>query len=394
MHVVFAAADARGAGRHDDVRGLQRVDAHRSATGPWPQSWPGSTSIMIWRCLPPKGAGRRQAGNGEQLDADEVEAVVEELLLGQRLAGDSVICTTGTLAALNWMTLGGVMPGGAMRRMRVVDRVDLGDGAADIGAGLEIDLEQADAGNGLGLDALDAVDGGGIGALADQDDAPLHVLGGQAGIVPGDQHDRNVDDREDVDDHARHREPAHQQDQQRHHRRRVGPAQRQDAPIPSSACPPAVPGSAHFLPRGGLRKYCRPAAAATRIDVFVSGNRIGGRGGALAKRPHPELGRKAAMSKDTGQGPPLTSCGARRVLRHALRASSGRGEEVVRVGQHECALPAELPHPELARRACRRIRGKDPGLPKFSSHPQAKRPTTPSNPHLFNIPVGSARIGA
>ena len=34
------------------------------------------------------GRGRRHALDGEQADADEVEAVVEELLLGEGLAGD------------------------------------------------------------------------------------------------------------------------------------------------------------------------------------------------------------------------------------------------------------------------------------------------------------------
>ena len=75
----------------------------------------GSMSTLTWRCLPPNGAGVDRPGIGEQAHADEVEAVVEDLLLGQALA-DAVSCATGTLEALNWITLGGCMPGGMMRR--------------------------------------------------------------------------------------------------------------------------------------------------------------------------------------------------------------------------------------------------------------------------------------
>src|SRR5690242_16869880 len=49
----------------------------------------------------------------------------------------------------------------------------------------------------------------------------------------------------------------------------------------------------------------------------------------LPHPPHPELGRKAAMSKDTARVSPVRGAAfvssALLVLRHALRASSGRG---------------------------------------------------------------------
>ena len=77
----------------------------------------------------------------------------------------------------------------------------------------------------LRFDARDAVDRGGIGAFGDEHDATFHVLGGEAVVVPHHQHDRDVDHREDVDDHARDRQRAHQQDQQRGDRRGVRPAQ-------------------------------------------------------------------------------------------------------------------------------------------------------------------------
>ena len=166
-HVIFVAADAGGAGRHDHVGVLQRSEhAPRRQTlgaelGRIDIDHDLARLAAEWR-------GARKAGNGEQLDADEVQRIVGKLLLGQRLAGDG---------HLHHRHVGGVeLDDGGRRHARRhdvhdrrVDGTDLGDGAADIGAGLEIDLEDADAGDRLGFDAADAVDGGGIGALADQD---------------------------------------------------------------------------------------------------------------------------------------------------------------------------------------------------------------------------------
>ena len=159
------------------------------------------------------------------LHAQEVEAVVEDLLLGQRLAVER---------DLHHRHVRGVEPDHVRRRDagrrdaqdRIVLRVDLRDGAADVGALGEIDLEDAEARDRQRLDALDAVDRGRIGALADQHDAPFHVLGGEAGIVPGDIDDRDVDVREDVDHHALRRQEAHQQDEHAGDRHGVGAAQR------------------------------------------------------------------------------------------------------------------------------------------------------------------------
>ena len=128
---------------------------------------------------------------------------------------------------------------------------DLRDGAADIGARLEVDLQDADAGDRLRLDAGDAVDGGGVGALADEDDAAFHVLGGQAGIVPHHHHDRDVDDGEDVDDHPRDRQRAQQDDQHRSDRGRVRPAQGEAHQTDHSGFPSSYsssPSVGAFLP--------------------------------------------------------------------------------------------------------------------------------------------------
>ena len=156
----------------------------------------------------------------------KLSAVVEDLLLGQRLAVER---------DLHHRHVRGVEADHVRRRDagrrdaqdRIVLRIDLRDGAADVGALREIDLEDAEARDRQRLDALDAVDRGGIGALADQHDAPLHVLGGEAGIIPGDVDDRDVDVGEDVDDHALRRQEAHQQDEHAGDSHGVGASQRE-----------------------------------------------------------------------------------------------------------------------------------------------------------------------
>ena len=50
-------------------------------------------------------------------------------------------------------------------------------------------------------------------------------VGGQAGIIPDHQHHRNVDDRENVHDHARDRQHAQKGDQERRDRGGIGAAQ-------------------------------------------------------------------------------------------------------------------------------------------------------------------------
>ncbi len=78
---------------------------------------------------------------------------------------------------------------------------------------MEIHLDQADAGDAIGFDAFDAIDRGRIGALADDDDATLHLLGRQSGVVPADENDRDVDLGEKVDHHTRHRQAPEQEHQ-------------------------------------------------------------------------------------------------------------------------------------------------------------------------------------
>ncbi len=217
------AADACGAGGHDHVGVLQRVK-HRPGRQPLGAELGWIDIDHDLARFAAEGRGRRQAGNGEQLDADEVQRIVSKLLLGQRLARNG---------HLHHRHIGGVVLDDGGRRHarrhnvddRGIDGTDLGDGGAHIGARLEIDLQDADARYRLGFDAADAVDSGGIGALADHDDAPLHVGCRQARIGPHHQHHRNVDDGKNVHDHPGDGQDTQKRDQQRGDSRGIGPAQ-------------------------------------------------------------------------------------------------------------------------------------------------------------------------
>ena len=101
------------------------------------------------------------------------------------------------------MMNGGVVPGGICAHRGLRDRRDLRGRRLDVRAGLEEDLDDRDAGERLALDVLDVVDGRGEAALVVGDDALLHLLGRQAGVVPDDRDDRDVDVREDVGRHPR-----------------------------------------------------------------------------------------------------------------------------------------------------------------------------------------------
>ena len=103
------------------------------------------------------GRGDRRARHGGQRRADEVLAEVEQLLLGQLRAGQRQLQDRHGR---------GVVVEDQRRRdagrhllqHRLRERGDLGGGGADVDAGLEEDLDDADAGQRLALDVLDVVD--------------------------------------------------------------------------------------------------------------------------------------------------------------------------------------------------------------------------------------------
>ena len=171
-----------------------------------------------------EGGGCLQTGDREKFDPNEVQRVVEDLCLGQRLAAED---------HLHDGDGGGIGPDHDWRseagrhdaKRRAVDRIDLSDRRPDIGALVEVNLDQPCTRYAVGFDALDAVDCSGVGALADDHDAAFHLLGRQARVVPAHEYDRDVDLRKEVDDHLLHRQIAEQQDQQRKHGNGIRPAQ-------------------------------------------------------------------------------------------------------------------------------------------------------------------------
>ena len=116
--VVLDRPDAdRNPGRLDQVRGEQRLDdvARPEAVGARPLGVDVDDDLALLAAS--GGRRRREARDREEPDPEEVQPVVEELLLGARAARDLdvIICATGTLDALNWMTAGGVITGGITR---------------------------------------------------------------------------------------------------------------------------------------------------------------------------------------------------------------------------------------------------------------------------------------
>ena len=150
--------------------------------------------------------------DGEEPGSQEVVGVVGQLLFGQG-AGVQGDLNDGHIGRVELDDVGRLHARRRDAQNRVALGGDLGDGGADVGALLEVDLENALAGDRQGFDAFDAVHRGGIGALADEDDAPLHIFGAQAVVAPGHINDRNINCGKDIDDHARNRDESGQHDQ-------------------------------------------------------------------------------------------------------------------------------------------------------------------------------------
>ena len=154
----------------------------------------------------------------------EVLAVVEDLLLGQRVAADG---------DLDDRHAGGAVAddvgGRDARRHELQERLagggHLGLGLRDCGPRVEVDANDADAVERLALDVLDAIDRGRQDALVDEDEPGFDLVGGHAGELPDDRDDRDVDVREDVRGHAVDADPAQDGDQQRHDHEGVCPPQ-------------------------------------------------------------------------------------------------------------------------------------------------------------------------
>ena len=222
-HVVVDGAHARRARGQDEVRAQKLVHdvLRRDAV------LGGLRRVEVdhhLALLAAVGRGRREPGNREKADADEVQRVVVDLLLGLGRARDG---------ELRDRHVRRVVPDDARQQdsrrhavaRRLGDGRDLRDGPADVGPRLEVDLEDADARHRLRLDARDAVDRGGVRPLAEEDDAPLHFLGRHAGVVPDDDDDGDVDDGKNVRAHALDAHRPEEEEREAEHGDRVGPAE-------------------------------------------------------------------------------------------------------------------------------------------------------------------------
>ena len=224
LHRIFVGADLLGAGRRDQVLGGERVGdvLSRQASG---LQGGGIEVDLDLAQLAAERVGDRRARHGDERGAHLVDADVGQPLFGEAFArqrhqhdrhGRGVVIED-------------------QRRRRagrhrfdqgLRDRGDLGVGGADVDVGLKEDLDDAEAVVGIGLDMLDVVDGGRQRALERRRDAPRHLIGRQAGILPDDADHRNADVGEDVGRRPQRRQRADDQDQQRQHDERIGARQR------------------------------------------------------------------------------------------------------------------------------------------------------------------------
>ena len=131
----------------------------------------------------------------------------------------------GTLAASNFRTLPGNMPGGILRTALVICAVTCATAISICTLGWKIDPDDRDAVVGLRLDVFDVVDVGGEAALEVGDDALLHFVGREAAVLPEDADDGDVDIGENIDRHGDDGGSAQDGDEDRHDDEGIGAAE-------------------------------------------------------------------------------------------------------------------------------------------------------------------------
>ena len=170
-------------------------------------------------------AGDYGAGNGDQLRPDDVHTVVVELLLTEALAGESELenghAGRGEIDDLRRENSG----------REVLEHLlgvggDLGVGGVEGRAGLQVDFDDVLTVEAGRFDVLDVIDEGGEGALVGAGDAAFDLFGAEAGVLPGNGDNRDIDVREDIggcpeDEHRRS-----DQDEDREDDEGIGPVKR------------------------------------------------------------------------------------------------------------------------------------------------------------------------
>ena len=224
LNVVFELADLLRADRRDQI--LRRQCTGDILRGKAPRLQRRRIKIDLDLALLAAERPRdRRPRYGDQRRAQLVGGDVEQVLLGQPLAGQRQLDDRHRRGA--------VVEDQRRRRTRrqlldhgLRDGGDLRIRGADIDVGLEENLDNADAVIGIGDDMLDVVDGGGQRALERRGDAPRHLVRWQAGVGPDHADHRDADVRENVRRCPQCGERPNDEQQQREHHERIRAGQR------------------------------------------------------------------------------------------------------------------------------------------------------------------------
>jgi hypothetical protein len=165
----------------------------------------------------------RRALHGDELRPDEAVAEIANLLLGELVAPE---------AEHDDRHVGRVVLQDERRRnagrqrpdQGLTDRRHLRNGRVDVGARLEVELDDAVAADRLRLQVLDTADRRRHRPLDNGRDAILHLRRRQPAVAPDHADDGDIDRREDVGRHRHDGQQAQYGDQQRDHHERISPA--------------------------------------------------------------------------------------------------------------------------------------------------------------------------
>ena len=136
--------------------------------------------------------------DGGELSADEIQAVVIELLFGEALAGETELQNGHTRCRIG-DDQGRGRPCRQLAQLGLRHRRDLRNGGGNGYVGLEVNLHYGNAHQRLRFNMVDIVDRGGQRAFRQGDDAAGHIRGGEPLILPNDADHRNIDVGEYVD---------------------------------------------------------------------------------------------------------------------------------------------------------------------------------------------------
>ena len=170
-----------------------------------------------------KGSGG--ALNRGELCADEVVAEVKELLFAESIAREAKLNDGNGGRRINNDQRRGC-PGRQKTQKRLRNGGGLRERRLNIRVRLEKDLDDGNAGKRLRLCMLDVVDKRGDAALNVARDAQFHFLRLKTVVGPDQADDGNIDRRKNVRGRAHEHHRGQENDDERHHDKRVGPLKR------------------------------------------------------------------------------------------------------------------------------------------------------------------------